>query len=134
MEQNKFTAGQWEVIPARYSSKTDVLAFDICSLKSHNEIVNVCSILPTDLCDNKYSGHLPNTNVSVKEAQANAKLISASPKMIEFIGKVMSKLQEHQKEDKKIIAGYTLAANIDGFTDLLNEAGEIWRSALSWSE
>jgi len=46
----------------------------------------------------------------------------------------MQKLQEHQKEDKKILAGYTLAANIDGFTDLLNEAGEIWRSALTWSE
>jgi len=68
------------------------------------------------------------------EAKANAKLIAASPKMIEFISKIMSKLQEHQKEDKKIIAGYTLAANIEGFTDLLNEALGIWRSALIGSE
>lgn len=69
-----------------------------------------------------------------REDEANAKLIAAAPDMIEFIGKVMSKLQEHQKEDKKILAGYTLAANIEGFTDLLNEAGEIWRAALSWND
>lgn len=88
-----------------------------------------------EICETQmpYGDNLTRPEV-FEQGKANAKLIAASPKMIEFIGKVMSKLQEHQKEDKKILAGYTLAANIEGFTDLLNEAAEIWRTTLSWSE
>ena len=68
----KHTQGELTIVPARYSRKTDILAFDICANITHNEITNICSILPKELCDNSYSGHLPNTNVSVEEAKANA--------------------------------------------------------------
>jgi len=72
---DKHTQGELKVIPARYSRKTNEMAFDICSFPTHNEIINICSILPKELCDNSYSGHLPNTNVSVEIANANAERI-----------------------------------------------------------
>lgn len=42
--------------------------------------------------------------------------------LIEMLEKVCYKLNEHQKEDSKILKGYTLAANVEGLTELLNES------------
>lgn len=112
--KNKHTSGQWE---SRQSQGNNIYKYKVVS----PSIKTICEMEADGVKD-------------IEEVKANAKLIAAVPKMIEFIGKIMGKLQEHQKEDKRIIAGYTLAANIEGFTDLLNEAGEIWRSALLWGE
>jgi len=55
-------------------------------------------------------------------AEANAKLIAAAPDLLKALGDIMLKLNEHQNTESKILAGYTLAANIDGLTELLNSA------------
>lgn len=53
---------------------------------------------------------------------ANAKLIAAAPALLKTLGDIMNKLQEHQSTESKILAGYTLCANIEGMTELLNNA------------
>ena len=114
--ETKHTPGQWQI------SKPDFETINIVTTDKF-----MCEI-PSCISVNE------DTAERAAEAEANAKLIAALPKMIEFIGKVLSKLQEHQKEDKKIIAGYTLAANVPGLTDLLNDGTRIWQDALTWSE
>lgn len=68
-------------------------------------------------------------NRSKGEAIANAEIICKAVNerqaLLDMIGKFCYKLQEHQKEDGKILKGYTLAANIPGLTELLNEATKL---------
>ncbi len=50
-------------------------------------------------------------------------------KAIEILIKVAGLLQEHQKEDKKILAGYTLAANLgEDATEISNEIARLFSS------
>ena len=59
-----------------------------------------------------------DNNLIDKEAMhANARLIAAAPNMLEIIKELQTKISEHQHKDSKIIAGYTLAANV-GLTDI----------------
>ena len=52
------------------------------------------------------------------EADDNTKrLIAAAPEMLQIIKEVQSMISEHQYKDGKILAGYTLAANV-GLTDI----------------
>lgn len=41
--------------------------------------------------------------------------------LIELLRKIGQKFNEHQHEDSKLIRGYTLAANVEGLTELSNE-------------
>lgn len=41
--------------------------------------------------------------------------------LIDLLKKISYKFNEHQTKDSKILKGYTLAANIDGLTELNNE-------------
>lgn len=64
---------------------------------------------------------IPYFNKDDEEQEANAKLIAAAPNMLKIIEDIAAKLSEHQKVDSKIMAGYTLAANIEGLTEIANE-------------
>jgi len=75
---------------------------------------------------------IPYFEEGLEEHQANQKLIAAAPELLKALGNICYKLQEHQKKDSKIIAGYTLAANIEGMTDLLIEATRAYSSAIDF--
>ena len=45
----------------------------------------------------------------------------AKKELVDMLRKVAHKLNEHQHKDKRIAAGFTLAANVDGMTEILNE-------------
>ena len=95
--ESKHTKGEWKVIPARYS-EGDKLAFDIMAITSIKGMKSICSILPPGLCDNKYSGHLPNTNVPTPEAEANAMRIVTCVNGYDKILEDNRKLREALKE------------------------------------
>lgn len=44
--------------------------------------------------------------------------------LIQLLGKVQKKLNEHQKTDSKIMAGYTLAVNVE-MVDISNEITDV---------
>jgi hypothetical protein len=75
---------------------------------------------------------IPYYDKDNEEEEANAKLIAAAPELLKALGNICHKLQEHQKKDSKIIAGYTLAANIEGMTELLIEATRAYSGAISF--
>lgn len=64
---------------------------------------------------------IPYFDKDDEEQEANAKLIAAAPNMLKIIEDIAKKLSEHQKVDSKIMAGYTLGANLEGFTEITNE-------------
>ena len=45
--------------------------------------------------------------------------------MLDLLKKIAYKFNEHQHEEGKILKGYTLAANIDGLTELSTEITNI---------
>lgn len=49
----------------------------------------------------------------------------SKPELLALLRKVNLKISEHQKQDTKIMSGYTLAANIKGLTELSNEITSI---------
>jgi hypothetical protein len=51
-------------------------------------------------------------DLDLDEMEANARLIAAAPEMIKFIHEFAQFLNAHQYEEKKILKGYTLAANL----------------------
>lgn len=68
-------------------------------------------------------------NKPQEEAKANAKLIAAAPQMLEILTQVNNLLSEHQKQDSKILAGYTMAANLgDEATSISNKLTSLFRS------
>ena len=66
-----------------------------------------------------------NNQFGVLSTFLKEELNKENKELIGIVKEVSSKMQEHQKVDSKIIAGYTLAANIEGFTEILNKITRI---------
>lgn len=49
----------------------------------------------------------------------------SKPELLALLRRINLKLSEHQKQNSKILAGYTLAANIEGLTEISNEITSI---------
>lgn len=61
-----------------------------------------------------------------EETEANALIMASAPEMIKFIHEVALFLNTHQHEDKKILKGYTLAANLgEKATEFITRAAYI---------
>ena len=70
---------------------------------------------------------IPHRFKAIQEHESNAQLIVAAPKMLEILTRMNDLLQQHQKQDSKILAGYTLAANLgEEATNILNDCTKIF--------
>jgi hypothetical protein len=100
---------------------------------SHTGTINVSLPLTNDVMQISWGQYIGTK--TKEQAEVTAKLICDAvnnyQSLVDMVGKFCYKLQEHQTQNREIVAGYTLAANIPGMTELLNEATRIYQTALN---